>query len=212
MSLKIELQSLDALASQLPFHLDDTTEVNEVYCSYRERPHPSTSYLIELWTYCYIRRYYLVKFISESGFRSAELDQVVERTYQKIERSRQQLERNDRYAQWVSVVCKNTYLNFVTRRKYVTTLDCDSDEIVDQLEIGISEDSGALFLALSRAIEKLPVFLRSVAQLRFVEDLSYEEISRLTGKSIPTVRSYVHKTGRRFRSDSGLVAFRDWYE
>jgi len=147
MSLKIELQSLDALASQLPFHLDDTTEVNEVYCSYRERPHPSTSYLIELWTYCYIRRYYLVKFISESGFRSAELDQVVERTYQKIERSRQQLERNDRYAQWVSVVCKNTYLNFVTRRKYVTTLDCESAETIDQLEIGISEDSGALFLA-----------------------------------------------------------------
>ena len=212
MSLKIDLKSLYALASQLPFHLDDTSEVNEVYCSYRDRPHPSTSYLVDLWTYCYIRRYYLIKFISASGFRSAELDQVVERTYQKIERSRSQLERNDRYAQWVSVICRNTFVNFVTRRKYVTTLEADSNETIDQPEMDIFEDSGALFLALSRAIEKLPVFLRSVARLRFVEDLSYDEISRLTGKSIPTVRSYVHKVCHRFRSDSGLIAFRDWYE
>ncbi|TDI70186.1 MAG: sigma-70 family RNA polymerase sigma factor [Bacteroidetes bacterium] len=212
MSLKIDLKSLDALASQLPFHLDDTSEVNEVYCSYQERPHPSTSYLVDLWTYCYIRRYYLIKFIGSSGFRSSDLDQVVEKTYQKVERSRSQLERNDRYAQWVSVICKNTYVNFVTRRKYVTTLETDSNVTIELDEMGTSEDAGALFLALSRAIEKLPVFLRSIARLRFVEDLSYDEISRLTGKSIPTVRSYVHKVCYRFRSDSGLVAFRDWYE
>lgn len=212
MSLKIDLKSLDALASQLPFHLDDTSEVNEVYCSYQERPHPSTSFLVDLWTYCYIRRYYLIKFIGSSGFRSSDLDQVVEKTYQKVERSRSQLERNDRYAQWVSVICKNTYVNFVTRRKYVTTLETDSNVTIELDEMGTSEDAGALFLALSRAIEKLPVFLRSIARLRFVEDLSYDEISRLTGKSIPTVRSYVHKVCYRFRSDSGLVAFRDWYE
>lgn len=212
MSLKIDLKSLDALASQLPFHLDDTSEVNEVYCSYQERPHPSTSYLVDLWTYCYIRRYYLIKFIGSSGFRSSDLDQVVEKTYQKVERSRSQLERNDRYAQWVSVICKNTYVNFVTRRKYVTTLETDSNVTIELDEMGTSEDAGALFLALSRAIEKLPVFLRSIARLRFVEELSYDEISRLTGKSIPTVRSYVHKVCYRFRSDSGLVAFRDWYE
>lgn len=211
MSFSFDLKSLDALASKLPFHLDDTNEVNEAYCAYRERSHLESAYHIDLWTYCFIRRYYLIKFISEASFRPPELDQVVERTYRKVEKSRFQLERNDRYAQWVSVICKNTYVNFVTRRKYVTTLDVAINDEPEVSSRDIGEDAGALYLALSRAIERLPLFLRSVARMRLVEDLSYEEISRMTGKTVPTIRSYVHKICRRFRHDNGLNAFKDWY-
>ena len=210
MSLRIDLQSLDELASRLPFHLDDTNRVNEAYTAYREASHMDSAFFVDLWTYCYIRRYYLIKFISEAAFRAAELDQVVERTYKKVEQSRYQLEHNDRYAQWVSVICKNTYVNFVTRRKFVTTLE-DAEEEEEPVVAGTEEDAGALYLALSKAIERLPVFLQAVARMRFVEDLSYEEISRLTGKTVPVSRSYVHKICRRFREDSGLSAFKDWY-
>ena len=112
---------------------------------------------------------------------------------------------------WVSVICKNTYINFVTRRKFVTTLDIafNDEPVLPSRNVG--EDAGALYLALSRAIECLPLFLRSAARMRFVEDLSYEEISRMTGKSVPTIRAYVHKICRRFRRDKGLNAFKDWY-
>ena len=212
MSLTIDLKSLDALASRLPFHLDDTNRVNEAYCAYMNDAHPDSAYLVDLWTYCYIRRYYLIKFISEAAFRVVELDQVVERTYRKVEKSRYQLEQDDHYAQWVSVICKNTYVNFVTRRKFVTTLD-EREEGPEQAPVvDISEDVGAPYLALSRAIDRLPVFLRSFARLRFVEDLSYEEISRLTGKSVPVTRAYVYKICRRFRRDEGLKAFKEWYD
>jgi DNA-directed RNA polymerase specialized sigma24 family protein len=210
MSLRIDLQSLDELASRLPFHLDDTGEVNEAYCAYRRQETNENAFVVDLWTYCFIRRYYLIKFISEAAFRAAELDHVVEKTYQKVERSRYQLQNDDRYAQWVSVICKNTYVNFVTRRKVVSTLD-DADRRQEPEIQSASGDAGALYLALSRAIERLPVFLQSVARLRFVEDLSYEEISRITGKSVPVSRSYVHKICRRFRRDPELCAFREWY-
>ena len=113
---------------------------------------------------------------------------------------------------WVSVICRNTYVNFVTRRKFVTTLDEATDDLHNSPDIGLAEDAGALYLALSKAIERLPAFLQSVARMRFVEDLSYEEISRMTGKSPPTIRAYVHKVCKRFREDPGLGAFRDWYQ
>lgn len=212
MSFRIDLRSLDALASQLPFHIDDAQEVNDIYCSYRKHPQRATNILVELWTYCFIRRYFLIKFISESRFQSSELDQLVEKTYQKVDKSREGLVRSDRYAQWVSVICKNAYVNFVTRRKYVTTLVDDDDIPPEPAILPFADDVGALFLALSRAIDKLPIFLRNVARLRFVEDLSYEEISRITGKSVPTIRAYVHKICSRFRRDKGLASFKDWYK
>ena len=211
MSYRFELKSLDALASRLPFGLDDTQEVNSIYLAYRRNRTDGSDFLVDLWTYCYIRRYYLIKFIREEGFRAAELDQIVEKTYKKVEKCISQLEREDRYAQWVSVICKNTYINFVTRRQYVTALDGSTEHECVAPETGVVEDPAALYLTLSRAIERLPVFLRNVVRMRFVEDLSYEEISRLTGKSIPTVRSYVHKACLRFRRDPGMRAYEDWY-
>ncbi len=211
MSFRFDLKSLDALASKLPFGLDDAQAVNSAYSVYRKKQAARSPRAVDIWTYCYIRRYYLIKFIKEGCFRAAELDQVVEKTYGKVEKCRTQLVRNDRYAQWVSVICKNTYVNFVTRRPYVAALD-GSVELDHALPDTASvEDPGALYLTLSRAIERLPIFLRNVARMRFVEDLSYEEISRLTGKSIPTVRSYVHKSCLRFRRDPGMKAYEDWY-
>ena len=99
----------------------------------------------------------------------------------------------------------------MTRRQYVTALDGSTEHECVAPETGVVEDPAALYLTLSRAIERLPVFLRNVVRMRFVEDLSYEEISRLTGKSIPTVRSYVHKACLRFRRDPGMRAYEDWY-
>lgn len=212
MSFRFELRKLDALASGLPFCLDDAQELNEIFAAFRERDHPDDRYLVDLWTYCYIRRYYLVKFIRESGFQSAELDQVVELTYKKVENCRHQLEQDRRYAQWVSVVCHNTYVNFVTRRRCVTALEGINEPVFEPPDTNSVEDPAALYLTLARAIDRLPVFLRHVARMRFVEDLTYEEIGRLTGKSVATVRSYVHKTCRRFRLDPGLKAWEDYYK
>jgi len=139
-----------------------------------------------------------------------------------VERGRKRLKQHNRYAQWVSVVCKNNFINFVTRRSHVITLDAtamisDSDgdlfELMPESEwVDPSVDAGMLYVALARAIEDLPQFLHHVARMRFVEQLSYEEIGRLTGHSLATVRAYIHKVCTRFRRDPGLREFKSWYE
>ena len=103
MSYRLDLHSLDELASQLPFHLDSSAEVNEAYSLYLRTPSPEAAELVDLWTYCFIRRYYLIKFLKERSFQSGELESVVEQAYKKVERGRSLLKQDDRYAQWVSV-------------------------------------------------------------------------------------------------------------
>lgn len=221
MSFKKELLSLQDLAARLPFQLDASEDVNEAYVTHVHEPSRESARLIDLWTYCFIRRYYLIKFVREKSYLAGELEAVVEQTYRKVDRGRRSLRESARYAQWVSVVCKNNYLNFVTRRSPVTAVEISdavyelplAEPIVD--EPGWPEpvvDVGALYVALSRAIDRLPPFLQNATRMRFVEQLSYEEISRLTGHSVATVRAYIHKACTRFRTDEGLAPFKSWYQ
>lgn len=207
MSYKIELRSLDELASSLPFHIDEADRVNEVFIRYHAQRRPVDRRLLDLWTYCYVRRYFLIKFIRESAFRASELEQVVERTYRRVESGRLEIDNADRYAQWVSVVCRNTYFSFLSRRYPTTGLDRVDMPTEDGPEIDSHVEAGALHLALVGAIGRLPRHLQSPVRMRFIEHLSYEEISRITGKRVPTIRAYVHKACRRFRKDEGLHAW-----
>ena len=61
MSYRTELTSLETLASTLPFDLDQSDRVNEAFVAYMEDRLSQPKTLIDLWTYCYVRRYFLIK-------------------------------------------------------------------------------------------------------------------------------------------------------
>ncbi len=212
MSYRTELSSLEALASSLPFHLDESERVNEAFSAYMSGRRKRQKVVVDLWTYCYVRRYFLIKFIREAAFQASELDDVVEQTYKKVESSRGDIEHHERYAQWVSVVCRNTYINFVSRRHVVTPLEARHDRPVETIEIlDLDVNAAALHLSLARAIERLPSFLQATARMKYIENLSYEEISRIIGKRVPTIRSYIHKICSRLRRDVSLQAWAKQY-
>ncbi len=168
-----------------------------------------TQRLVDLSTYCCLRRYYLIKFIREARYRASELDLLVEKTYRKVENARPRITHHDKCAQWVSVICRSMYVNFVARRRAVTGLP--AVDIAEPSDEGRDLDinTAALHVCLVNTIEALPPFLRSTARMRFVENLSHEEIARIIGKRAGTVRAYVHKICKRFRQDRELSAWAD---
>lgn len=208
MSYQTELTTLKTVAARLPFSIDASHRVNETFAAYMHADRLEDKKLIDLWTYCYVRRYFLIKFIKESRFRASELDLLVEHTYKKVECSRHAIKRPDRYAQWVSVVCRNTFVNFVARRKKVIGLENRHDvalppEKANDLDV----NAAAIHVSLLQAISDLPPFLQATARMRFVENLSNEEIGRIIGKRSGTVRAYVHKICSRFRKNAELQAW-----
>lgn len=211
MSYQTELVSLDTLACRLPFAIDESDRVNEAFVSYMLTRDGAQKRIVDLWTYCYVRRYFLIKFLRDPRFRASELDQVVEKTYRKVERAHTAIEQHDRYAQWVSVVCRNTFVNFVSRRQALSGLEdfihpCEEMDRARDLDV----DAGMIHAALQRAIAALPVFLQATARMRFVENLSNEEIGRIVGKRSSTIRAYVHKINKRFRADAELCSWADY--
>lgn len=200
-------ESLDALIARLPFHIDDADAVNAYYVRWLQEPSDEDRYVIDLWTYCFIRRYFLIKLVQETSMGPADFDDLVDRTFRKVETSEDRIRRPGHYASWVSVVCKNTFLNYLRDRKHSVSLEEESVVQVAAEPAPTYVDAGYVRLALHRAIERLPRYLRECVRLRFVEGLSYEEISAKTGFPLPRIRSYVNKAMKRFRQDERLLSY-----
>jgi len=84
-------------------------------------------YHVDLWTYCFIRRYFLVKFAREAYGGPADLEALIEKAYRKVQSRRHTVADTARYASWVSVVCKNTFLNYLRGRR----LFCELSEATE---------------------------------------------------------------------------------
>lgn len=201
---KTSFESLDDLASRLPFHIDDVTSVNQVYARWRVRGRESDHQVVQLWTYCFIRRYFLVKFIRDFETRASDFDELVDKAFMKAEASDRLVNDPTRYASWVSVVCKNTFRNYLRDRRRPVSLE---DEDVPTLVAEIPRayvDAGLAHQALLKAIERLPVYLQECVRLRYIDGLGYGEIAERTGHPPASIRAYIYKAVQRLRSDDDL--------
>ena len=200
-------ESLAAVAASLPFHIDDVQAVNAAYTRWHGSRRPAERRWIQLWTYCFVRRYFLVKFIQEPAHTIADMDELVDKTFRKVERNEGQLNDPSRYASWVSVICKNTYRNYLrSRRRAVSIDDRPTSALVSEAPRAYN-DAGMAREALGQAIARLPRYLQTCVRLRFIEGLSYPEIADRTGRPLASIRAYVYKALQRLREDDDLRDF-----
>ena len=198
-------ESLDQLAGQLPFHLDDVDAVNACYLRWREKRDEKERKMVELWIYCFIRRYFIVKFVQESSYNPVDFDAIVDGTFEKVERFAAQIQRPDRFANWVSVICKNSYLNYLRRKRRAVPLEVDLEpDFVAEPAVPYN-DSAKSRLVVLRAIRRLPPYLQECVRLRYLDGLSYEDIGDRTGHPLPRIRAYINKAMKRLREDGELL-------
>ena len=67
-----------------------------------------------------------------------------------------------------------------------------SDMLIRTLYAENNTDADELLLRFQEAILRLPEKQRVVFNLRYYDELSYEEISRITGQSVATLKTGYH--------------------
>lgn len=200
----------DRLTRRLPFAIEETDKVNALYLENCDLDDPSISEIVDIWTYCYVRKYFQLKYAKDFDGSVSDYEKLMADTFRKISAGIQGLGSSSRYASWVSVICKNTYLNFLRGKKKYLSVD-RLHVPLEAKEPGIAEkmDARLQFSALQQAIDRLPAFLRTVAVLRIIEEKDYETIAEETGKEVPTIRSYVNKAVTRLRNDRVFMRYFD---
>lgn len=126
---------------------------------------------------------------------------VVQETFIQLQTSnRKQTDRAP--AKWLFTVCRNRALNICRKKKRLTYLD---EEILDRQEAPEAMPSDSLEQReaktfLLRIIATLPPRQQEVLQLKFQNDLSYQEIAEITNTTANSVGVLTHTALKTLRA------------
>jgi len=195
---------LAPLIQQLPFPIDATERLNDVFRRWVETAARPDRDILDLWTYCFTWRYFLSKAARGGLRRPSDIDALTAQTFRRTCRTRTDMGRIVRYANWVSVVCRNTYINYLQRGRGVVWIDDLDGEFVTE-PAPIYDDAPLICGVLQAAIHRLPPYLRETARLYFVEGHGFDAVAQALDLGVPTVRVYKQRSLQRLRDDTELT-------
>lgn len=115
-----------------------------------------------------------------------------------------------RYRSWLYSIARNTISTYRARRKRGPLSFEDVPDAADPAPSPATEAVNGEIRALVRSlIDALPLAQRQVVSLRYLEDLSIEEIAEVTGRKRGGVRILLHRGRNSLRSaleDRGFVS------
>ena len=136
---------------------------------------------------------------------AADADDLVQETMLKAYRSWHQYEKGTNAKGWLLTILRNSFINEYRRRtRHPETVDVDTIEPFAVFgEVQDDDPQGAFFDRIVddevlKAIDELPEAFRETLVLSDVEGLSYQEIGKILGVPVGTVKS------RLFRARQAL--------
>jgi len=144
--------------------------------------------------YCGSLKYYVRRLVDSE----AAADDVLQTAWMKVLRGIKKLRRLDTFPVWLYRIARNEALQAIRReRKWVELSEIDepvdTDEGSDEMLLGIDASR------LHGALGKLTALHREVLVLKFLEDMSYEEMGEVIGCNPGTVKSRIHYAKKSLR-------------
>lgn len=95
---------------------------------------------------------------------------------------------------WIYRIATNECLNFLQRKKrrFFLPIGDIRTELINKLQSGTHISSDEVQLKLQKALLKLPDKQRIVFNMKYFDDLPYEEISAITGTSVGALKASYH--------------------
>ena len=149
-------------------------------------------------------QYRLVRYLLYVTARRERVEDLVQETWLRVLNRGGQFDGRSRFETWLFSIARNLAIDDMRKRQVgsldATPADAGADEApADEFA---APDRQSPFLAAARsedavrlacALAALAPIYREVLLLRFQEDLSLQEISKVVGAPVPTVSSRIHR-------------------
>jgi RNA polymerase sigma-70 factor (ECF subfamily) len=162
----------------------------------------------------------VVLFFRRKGFPPDESWDLAQETFLHAFHALPSFRHRSSFLVWLFGIMENVFRNNVRRRMagkrdgLEVSIDAQRPEGGPLLELEAGgedllsglisrEQSKALRAALRAALEKLPEQMRLCCILRYEKGYKYQEIARLMGVSIETVKSHLHQARKRLSIELG---------
>ncbi len=136
-----------------------------------------------------------------------EAEDVVQDTFLRVFKNLDSYDENQKFSTWIYRIATNQCIDRLRKKRKIYSLDAESSdhEGLDGYTLLPSDDrtpESELLLSetqrlIQRAMETLPPKYKSVMILRYMQDLSLQEISDVLDMPVTTVKTRVHR-GREF--------------
>ncbi|GAK42615.1 RNA polymerase sigma factor [Paenibacillus sp. TCA20] len=136
-----------------------------------------------------------------------EAEDIVQETFLRVYRNMEKYDPEQKFSTWIYRIATNLCIDRLRRKKPSYSLDAElgDQEGTDGYAMIPSDnrtpESEALLSETQRiirdAIETLPAKYKSIMVLRYLQDLSLQEISDILGMPVTTIKTRVHR-GREF--------------
>ena len=95
---------------------------------------------------------------------------------------------------WIYRIATNECLSFLKKkkRKFFLPINDVEKELVDKLESSSHIDGDTIQLKLQKALLKLPEKQRLVFNMKYYDEMKYEEISEVLGTSVGALKASYH--------------------
>jgi RNA polymerase sigma-70 factor (ECF subfamily) len=123
-----------------------------------------------------------------------DADDLTQNTFIKAYKALDRFEGNSTLFTWLYRIATNESLTFLEKKKkrYFFSLDDHQEKLEAYVDQSPSLTGEEIQVKLQKSLLKLPDKQRLVFHLKYEEELSYEEISQITGTSVGALKASYH--------------------
>jgi RNA polymerase sigma-70 factor (family 1) len=147
------------------------------------------------------RTYFLVR---KMVIDHDDADDVVQEVFIKVWKNLDSFEGNSQLFTWIYRIATNECLRFLERKKkkrFWISMSDASVELASKLDTSPHISGDEVQKKLQKALLKLPDKQRLVFNLKYFEDLKYEEMAEITGTSVGSLKASYHHAVKKIEDD-----------
>lgn len=127
-----------------------------------------------------------------------DTDDVLQNTFVKVHRGIEGFREQSGLYTWMYRIATNEALSFLQARKRKSTQSLDDDKVLQERITGnVFFDGDAAQAKLLTALQTLPDKQKAVFNMRYYDEMSYEEMSKVTGTSVGALKASYHHAAKK---------------
>ena len=131
-----------------------------------------------------------------------DTDDVLQNTFLKAWSNVESFRGDSKLSSWLYKIAINESITFINREKQRQNISIDDDEsfIINSLESDDWFDGDELQKELQKAIATLPEKQRMIFNMKYFDDMKYEDISEILGTSVGALKASYHHAVKKIEN------------
>jgi len=131
-----------------------------------------------------------------------DTDDVLQNTFVKVYRNINKFNAESKLYSWMYRIATNESITFINKRAKRNTVDVDEMQLqlVNNLEADVYFDGTAIQLQLQKAIATLPQKQQLVFNMKYFDDMKYQEISEVLETSVGALKASYHHAVKKIET------------